>query len=125
MFFIIIEWLWKISTESVYILCRNYEGKCAAASEYISCFLRNVWQLLNISYFLKNVLLLLKDINEQHCFWKENVQLPPNIFFCIENYVAASRNISMFFNERAAASEIYQWTTASERKNMLLRIMST
>ena len=83
--------------------------ECVAASEYIS-------------YFLKNVRLLLKDINERHCFWKENVQLPPNIFFYIENCVAASRNISMFFNERAAASEIYQWTTASERKICFLEL---
>ena len=30
--------------------------------------------------------------------------------------MAASENISMFFNERAAASERYQWRTASERK---------
>ena len=43
--------------------------------------------------------LLLEDINER--LLKENVHL---IFFLI---VAASRNISMFFNERAAASEIY------------------
>ena len=123
MFFIIIERLWKISTQSVYILCRNYEGKCAAASEYISCFFKEcVAASEYISYFLKNVRLLLKDINERHCFWKENVQLPPNIFFYIENCVAASRNISMFFNERAAASEIYQWTTASERKICFLEL---
>ena len=32
----------------------------------------------------------------------ETVQL---IFFCIEDCVAASRNTSMFFNERAAAFE--------------------
>ena len=60
-----------IFTQSVYILCRNRERKCAAASEYI---------------------------------------------FYVEDCVAASRNIAMFFNDRATASERYQWTTASERK---------
>ena len=39
--------------------------------------------------------------------------------------MTASINISMFFKERAAVSEGYQWTTASERKNVLVRIMST
>ena len=66
-----------------------------------------------------------------------------NIFFYAEDCVAASENISMFFNERAAASEkilttaseIYwkkKCATASEkisilRKNvqLLLRIMFT
>ena len=41
----------------------------------------------------------------EHIFWrlllKENVQL---IFFYIEDCMTASRNISMLFNERAAAS---------------------
>ena len=104
----------------MYILCRNHERKCAAASEYISCFLRNVWLLLGVfQCFLRNGRLLLKDINVR-LLLKENVQL---IFFV---FVAASRNISMFFNERAAASEKIL-TTASERKNvqLLLRIMST
>ena len=41
---------------------------------------------------------------------KENVQL---IFFYVEDCVAASGNISMFFNERATASEKIL-TTASE-----------
>ena len=50
--------------------------------------------------------LLLKDINVR-LLLKENVQL---IFFLC---VAASRNISMFFNERAVASEKIL-TTASE-----------
>ena len=83
----------------MYVLCRNHERKCAAASEYISCFLRTVWLLLKtFQYFLKNVRLLLKDINEQ-LLLKENVQL---IFVLC---VAASTNISMFFNERTTASE--------------------
>ena len=97
----------KIFTQSVYILYRNRERKCAAAFEYISCFLRNVWLLLRIFYYIsRNVRLLLKDINVR-LLLKENVQL---IFFLC---VAASRNISMFFNERAAASEKIL-TTASE-----------
>ena len=37
------------------------------------------------------------------CFWKKNVQL---IFLCWIKCVAASANISMFFKERAAASEM-------------------
>ena len=83
----------------MYILCRNHERKCAAASEYISCFLRNVWLLLGVfQCFLRNGRLLLKDINVR-LLLKENVQL---IFFlCVD----ASRNIEMFFNVRAAASK--------------------
>ena len=59
-FFVIIEMLWKIFTQSVYILCRNREDLCS-------------------------------------CFWK--------YFLCFSKCVAAPRNISMFFNESAAASE--------------------
>ena len=60
-----------------------------------------MWLLLGVfQYFLEKVRLLLKDINEQ-LLLKENVQL---IFFVC---VAASKNISMFFKERAATSEIY------------------
>ena len=58
-----------------------------------------MWSLLGVfQCFLKNVRLLLKDINER-LLLKENVQL---IFFVC---VAASRNISMFFNKRAVASD--------------------
>ena len=65
----------------------------------ISCFLRNVWLLLGVfRCFLRNGRPFLKDINER-LLVKENVQLI--FFFC----VAASRNIPMLFNERAAASE--------------------
>ena len=65
-----------------------------------------MWILLGVFHcFLKNVRLLLKDINER-LLLKENVQMI--YFFC----VAASRNISMFFNERTAASESIL-TTAS------------
>ena len=57
---------------------------------------------------------------------KENLQLLLNIFFYVKDCVAASRNISMFFEERAAASEKIL-TTVSERKNVQLplRTMST
>ena len=65
-----------------------------------------------ISMFFKERGLFLKDINER-LLLKENVQL---IFFVC---VAASKNISMFFTERAAASEKIL-TTASEKKNVLL-----
>ena len=46
-------------------------------------------------------------------FCAETVQL---IFFNIEDCMAASINISMFLKERAAASQRYHWTTASEGK---------
>ena len=85
----------------MHILCRYREKNCAAASEHIFYVSENAPRC-----FLKNVRLLLKDINEQ-LLLKENVQL---LFFLC---VAASRNISMFFNERAAASEKIL-TTASE-----------
>ena len=57
---------------------------------------------------------------------KENLQLLLNIFFYVKDCVAASRNISVFFEERAAASEKIL-TTVSERKNVQLplRTMST
>ena len=57
---------------------------------------------------------------------KENLHLLLNIFFYVKDCVAASRNISMFFEERAAASEKIL-TTVSERKNVQLplRTMST
>ena len=76
----------------------------------------------NISYFLMNVRLLLKDINVR-LLLKENVQL---IFFIC---VAASKCISMFFNERAAASEKILRKNVrlllKENVQLLLRIMST
>ena len=85
----------------MYILCRNQKKICAAASEHIFYVSANVWLFLGVfQYFLEKVRLLLKDINEQ-LLLKENVQL---IFFVC---VAASKNISMFFKERAATSEIY------------------
>ena len=88
--------------KKVCIFCAETVKTCAAASEYISCFLRNVWLLLGVfQCFLRNGRLLLKDINVR-LLLKENVQL---IFFYVEYCVAASGNISMFFNERAAASE--------------------
>ena len=103
------------------IFCAETVKTCAAASECISCFLRNVWLLLGVfQCFLKNERLLLKDISER-LLLKENVQL---ILFFLS--VAASRNISMFFNESASVSEKIL-TTTSERKNVqvLLRIMFT
>ena len=66
-----------------------------------------------------NMQQLLKDINVR-LLLKEYVQLTFSL--C----VAAPENISMFFNERVAASEKILMTT-SERKNvqLLLRITST
>ena len=65
---------------------------------------------------------------------KEFVQLHLNLFFYVEDCVAASENIWMFFNERAAASEkilttaseIYwkkKCATASEKVLILRKIM--
>ena len=71
--------------------------------------------------FLRNRLLLLKDINER-LHLKENVQLT---FFFV--YVAASRCISISFIERTAGALEKILTTASERKECatVFRIMST
>ena len=75
----------------------------------------------NISYFLMNVRLLLKDINVR-LLLKENV-----LIFCV--CVAASKCISMFFNERAAASEKILRKNVrlllKENVQLLLRIMPT
>ena len=89
-----------------YIFCRNLE--------------RNVQLLLNIFFvfqfvffvfqcFLKNVRLLLKAINER-LLLKENLQLFQHILRrnCAAFYMTAPRNISMFFNKRAAVSKRYQ-----------------
>ena len=62
-----------------------------AASEYISCF-------------LKNVRLLLKDINERLLLKRK---CAADIFY-VEDCMTASIKISMFFNEREAAFERYQ-----------------
>ena len=86
----------------MYILCRNREKVFAAASEHIFMFKQMcgcsfVYSMLFKERASANVLLL-KDANVR-LLLKENVQL---ISFV---YVAASGNISMFFNERATASE--------------------
>ena len=92
--------------KSVYIFCRNRERKCAAAYEHIFYVSANVWLLLGVfQYFLRNGRLLLKDINER-LLLKENMQL---IFSLC---VAASRNISLFFNERVAVSEKISMTAS-------------
>ena len=65
----------------------------------------------NVQLFLKNVRLLLKDTNER-LLLKENVQLLLSIFY-VEDCVAASRNISMFFNELVAASKRKKCAAAS------------
>ena len=101
MFFTIIE-----KSRCVYFV-QKIVKTCAAASDYIFYFSRNAWLVLAVfKCFLKKVHLLPKDINER-LLLKENVHL---IFFVC---VAARRFISMFFNERAAASEKIL-TTASE-----------
>ena len=73
---------------------------CAADSEYIFYVEEIAWLVLGLfQCFLKNVRLVLKDNNERLLLKEKNVRL---IFFVC---VAASRNILMFFKERAAASE--------------------
>ena len=54
--------------------------------------------------FLRKGRLLQRDIYER-LLLKENVQLLPNLFFHVEDCVAAFENISIFFNEHAASSE--------------------
>ena len=87
------------------IFCAETVKTCAAASEYISCFLRNVWLLLGVfQCFLRNGRLLLKDINVR-LLLREKYAADSEYIFYVEDCVAASGNISMFFNERTAASE--------------------
>ena len=51
----------------------------------------------------------MKTLQHKACiFWAETVKIVRlllNIFFYVEDCVGASANISMFFKERAAASE--------------------
>ena len=77
------------------IFCAETVKTCEAASEHNVYVSANVWLLLGVvQCFLKNVRLLLKDINER-LLLKENVQ--PIFFVC----AAAFRNISLFLmNER-------------------------
>ena len=90
---------------NVFVFCVETVKTCAAASEYIFYVSANVWLLLDVSQcYLKNGRLLLKNINEL-LLLKEDMQM---IFF---ESVAASRNISMLFNERAAAYEKILTTT--------------
>ena len=53
------------------------------------------------------------------------MQLLLNIFFYVEDCVAASGNILMFFNERAAASEKIFNDCFWKKKISFLEIMST
>ena len=72
------------------IFCEETVKTSAAASEYIFYVSANVRLILGVfQCFLKNVRLLLKDINEGMLL-KENVQL--TFLFC----VVASTNISTF-----------------------------
>ena len=96
----------KIFTQSVYILCRDREKfvqhiffMCVAASGNISCFLRNMQ-------------LLLKDINVR-LLLKENMQLK---LFVFKQMCGCLWKHFMFIEKRAAASERYQYATAYERK---------
>ena len=114
----------------MYILCRNCEKNFATASELIFYVSANVWLLLGVSQcFLSYGQLLVKDIN-MRLLLKENVQL---ILFYVEDCMAASENISMFFKERATVSEkilrknVRLLLKKIFKKNvqLLLRIMST
>ena len=84
MFFITLEKIWK-----------PLHKACAAASEHI--FFLCVAASKNISCFLRNVRLLLKDIKKMcSCFW---------IFFVNMQMCGCFWEYFMFFKELAAASE--------------------
>ena len=84
MFFITLEKIWK-----------PLHKACAAASEHI--FFVCVAASKNISCFLRNVRLLLKDIKKMcSCFW---------IFFVNMQMCGCFWEYFMFFKELAAASE--------------------
>ena len=91
MLFTIIERLWKTFKQGVYILCRKREDLCSCFWIYF-IMLKIVWLLLRrFQYFLRNVRLLLK-VSMNDWFWKKMRRW----YFCV--CVAASRNISMFFD---------------------------
>ena len=70
----------NLQPQSVYILCRNREIKCATASEHIFYVSANMLLPLGVfQCFLRKVWLLLKDINER-LLLKENVHM---IFLCV------------------------------------------
>ena len=98
----------KIFTQNVCILCRNRERKCVAASEHIFYVSANVWLLLGVfQCFLKNVQLLLKDIN----LWlllKENVQLFFVWWLLLETFQCFLINVRLLLkdiNERLLLKE--------------------
>ena len=89
--------------KKVCIFCAETVKICAAASEYICYVPANVWLLLGVfQCFLKNLLLLLKDIHERLLLKRKCAAASGYIFFMLKS---AFRNISMFFNEHVAASE--------------------
>ena len=88
-----------------------------------------MWLLLGVfQYFLRNVRLLLKDINERLLLKEKNVQ--QIVLLYVEDCIAASRNTSVFFNERGVAFEKILndcFGNLFKEKNVRLlpRIMST
>ena len=102
--------------KKVCIFCAETVKTCAAASEYIFYASANVWLLLLVfQCFLKDGRLLLKGTNER---------LLLNIFFYVQDCIAASRNISMFLmNGQLILRDLNERLLLKEKKNVFLRIM--
>ena len=110
--------------KKVCIFCAETVKTCAAASEYIFYASANVWLLLLVfQCFLTDGRLLLKGTNER-LLLKENMQLLLNIFFYVQDCIAASRNISMFLmNGQLILRDLNERLLLKEKKNVFLRIM--
>ena len=102
LYFVQKPWKKMCSCFWIYFLCYS---KCVAASQYISCFLKNGW-------------LVLKDINVQKP-WKKMCSCLYLLLF--KECVAASRNNEMFFDEYAAASEKIFNDCFWKKKNVFLK----
>ena len=91
------------------IFCAETVKTCAAASEYIFYVSANVWLLLVVfQCFLKNVRLLLKDINKR-LLLKENVQpIFLSVWLLLETFQFFLMNVRLLLKRYlTTASEIY------------------
>ena len=110
---------WKVMKNLQYILCRNRED--FAASEYIFNISANVWLLLGVfQYFLRNRRLLLKVINVQKP-WKKMCSCLRIYFFILKIVWLLLETLRRFLKNVQLLLQRYQRTTASERKNVLLK----
>ena len=115
--------LWRNREDSATVferkMCSCFSIFCEETVQLIFFTLTIVWLLLEtFQCFLMNVRLLLKYISER-LLLKENVQ--HIVLLYVEECVGASRNISMFFNERTSASEKIFNDFFWKKKNVLLR----